>query len=304
MEAGYTQRKFAQLSDGANIPRIGYGTAQAENLETLIEEAINLGYRHIDTAACYYNEEKVGKGIAKALQGGKVKREELFVTTKVFAEFDNVAKSIDKSLKDLQLEYVDLFLIHWPIGDYDKETQAFKRPPIHVIWKQMEAVAKSGKCKSIGVSNFNVQSIVDLLTYAEIKPVCNQVEVHPYLIQEDLIGFCKKNNIEITAYSPLSGNFPGNPEVSVKTLIEDPTIKELAAKYNKTPTQIVLNWHLSRGYVVIPKTSTASRLKENLECDTFELTADEVASISALNRNFRVCDAKNFGSYGFTPIFG
>jgi len=209
MQAGYSQVKFAQLSSGTKIPRVGYGTSEAQNLDTLLVEAINVGYRHIDTAACYNNEELVGKAITTVLKEGKVKREDLFVTTKVVAEMNDVAKSLNKSLKDLQVDYVDLFLIHWPVADWDKETQTFKRPPLHVVWKQMEDLVRSGKTKAIGVSNFNVQILVDLLTYAEIKPVCNQVEVHPYLTQEDLISFCKKNDIEITAYSPLGGNFPG-----------------------------------------------------------------------------------------------
>jgi len=304
MEAGYTQNKIATLNNGVKVHRLGYGTWQeTEKLDSLVYEAINVGYRHIDTAAAYQNEELVGKGVGQAIKEGKVKREDLFITTKVFEGFDNVAKSLDKSLKDLQLDYVDLFLVHWPIGDWDKESQTFKRPPMHVIWKQMEAAVKSGKCKSIGISNFNVQSIVDLLTYAEIKPVCNQVEIHPYLTQEDLIAYCKKNGIEITAYCPLGGNVPGKPQFSVKTMIEEPIIKELAAKYSKTPAQVILNWHLSRGYVVIPKTATQSRIKENFESDTFEMTAEELQKISGLNKNARACDSKNMEGFGFVPNF-
>jgi len=214
MEAGYSQKQYSQLSDGSKIQRIGYGTFKADDLQDIIQEAINVGYRHFDTATVYQNEDLIGEAITKSIKEGKVKREDLFITTKVWAEKDNVAKSLNQSLKDLQLDYVDLFLIHWPIGDWDKETQTFKQPPLHVTWKQMEDLVRAGKCKSIGVSNFNVQLLVDLLSYAEIKPVCNQIEVHPYLIQEDLIAFCKKNGIEITAYCPLGRGLLGNSGTS------------------------------------------------------------------------------------------
>lgn len=303
METGYSQRKYAELSNGTKIQRVGYGTFRADDLENIIEEAINVGYRHFDTATIYKNEQQIGHALAKTLKEGKVKRGDLFITTKVWAEKDNVAKSLERSLQDLQLDYVDLFLIHWPLSEWDNKSQTFKQPPLHVTWKQMEDLVRAGKCKSIGVSNFSVQLLVDLLSYAEIKPVCNQIEVHPYLINEDLIGFCKKNSIEVVAYCPLGRNIALNSEAGGKTLIEEPIIQELAAKYNKTPSQVVLNWHLSRGYVIIPKTSNFHRLRENLECDTFELTADEVKKISSLNKNIRVCDTKNMEHFGFTPNF-
>lgn len=304
MEQGYSQNKIATLNNGLKVQRRGYGTWQeTEKLDSLVYEAIKVGYRHIDTAAAYKNEHLVGKGVNQAISEGIVKREDLFITTKVFGEKDNVAKSLNQSLQDLNLDYVDLFLIHWPIPSKDENTNTFKQPPLHVTWKLMEDLVKSGKTKSIGVSNFNVQILIDLLTYAEIKPVCNQVEIHPYLIQQDLISFCKKNDIEIVAYCPLGGNVPGKPQFSVKTMIQEPVIKEVAAKYNKTPAQIILNWHLSRGYVVIPKTATASRLQENFDCDTFEMTPEELQRISSLNRNARACDSKDMEIFDYVPAF-
>ena len=299
------------------MPRLGYGTWQnTKDLDILIKEAINVGYRHIDTAVVYRNEDQVGKGVKDSLKQGNVKREDLFIVTKVWNnEKSDVAKSLNASLQRLELDYVDLLLIHWPIGEWIKEKQTFKQVPLHKTWKDLESLVKAGKTRAIGVSNFNVQLLLDLLSYAEVKPACNQVEVHPYLTQEDLIGFCKKNGIEIVAYCPLGGNVPGKPgilsqynntifiEFSVKTLVEEPIIKELAKKHGKTPAQIILNWHLSRGYTIIPKTATQSRLKENFESSSFELTGDELKKISSLNRDVRVADPREWEAFGNTPVF-
>ena len=207
MDTGSSQ-KLTTLNNGVKMPRNGYGTWQNnDNLSGLIKEAIKVGYRHIDTAIAYGNEDQVGKGVKEAISEGLVKREDLFITTKIVSKKDQVAEVVKGSLERFQFDYIDLVLIHWPLGEFDKETQKFKQVPLYVTWKQLEDQVKAGKVKSIGVSNFNVQLLLDLLSYAEIKPVCNQIEVHPYLTQEDLIGFCQKYGVEVVAFSPLGGDF-------------------------------------------------------------------------------------------------
>ena len=210
-----TKEKFKNLNDGTRIPRIGFGTFLSLNIKDLLSEAIKVGYRHFDTARKYDNEKEIGSALNYILIEEKIERKDLYITTKVWNDSkDNVEFSLKESLKDLQLDYVDLFLIHWPIGEFNPETKKWKQTPLHKTWKDMESCVNKGLCKSIGVSNFNTQILLDLLSYADIKPVCNQIELHPYLIQEDLVNFCLKYGIQCVAYSPLCGGgltaFGGN----------------------------------------------------------------------------------------------
>jgi len=251
-------------------------------------------------------KKEIGEGIKEAINEGLVKREELYITTKVWNDAkDDVEKSLSASLADLQLNYVDLFLIHWPIGVYDKETKKLAQIPLHITWEKMEDCVKKGLSKSIGVSNFNVQILLNLLSYAKIKPAVNQIELHPYLVQEDLVNFCLKYGIQIEAYSPLcGGGLTAFGEVGPsKDLLNETVLKQLAAKYKKSVSQIVLNWHLSRGYVIIPKTSTLERLRENWECDGFEMEKGDLEKVSGLDCGFRNIDPRLISVFDKIPLF-
>jgi len=215
VDTRYSQKKFTLLSNGHKMPRQGFGTYETpdqrdkQKFNTLIKEAIKVGYRHFDTASAYGNEEDLGKALKEAISEGLVKREDLYITTKIWNnQKDDVEKALKESLARLQLDYIDLYLIHFPFGEVDLTTGKMqKQIPLHITWKAMEDQVKAGRTKSIGISNFNVQMTLDLLSYAEIRPVCNQVEVHPYFTQEDFVRFNKIHDIEIIAYFPLASRF-------------------------------------------------------------------------------------------------
>lgn len=301
-----SQSLYFELSDDNKMPKIGFGTSRLiDNAEELVSEAIKAGFRHIDTATLYLNEEHVGRALKKNIDEGKVKREELFITTKLHEnDKEDVEKALMTSLKKLQLDYVDLYLIHWPLGIVDRQTHQLKKQiPLHVTWKALEDQVRAGRIRSLGVSNFNVQLLLDLLSYAEFKPVCNQVEVHPYFIQEELVGFCQKFGVQITSYFPLGGNRSGTPVFNSKSLLAEPLFKELGSKYNKTPGQIVINWHISRGLIPIPRTTNKERIKENFEGAIFELEPEDVKKINSLNKNIRLCEPKVTDDYARIPLF-
>src|SRR5699024_179614 len=258
------------LNNGVTIPQLGYGVWKIPNEEAaqVVGKAIQTGYRLIDTAMIYGNERGVGQAIAQC----DVPREELFVTTKVWNAdqgYENTLRAFDESLERLGLDYVDLYLVHWPTPKFDTYVETYQA---------LEKLYKDGRVKAIGVCNFDIEHLERIFAECEVKPTVNQVEYHPYLQQTELKAFCEKHDIQVEAYSPLmNGTY----------VLENEVIKELAETYGKTPGQIILRWHVQTGVVAIPKTTTPKRMKENLSVFDFELSEADMQRIAELDRGER-----------------
>ena len=259
------------LDNGQRIPQFGFGVflIKPKDTEAAVTSALQAGYRHVDTAEMYGNEAQVGTAIAKS----GLARGEVFVTTKLnngAHRPDDARRAFDASLKALGFEFVDLFLIHWPLptkydGDYVS------------TWNALEEFYRDGRARSIGVSNFQPHHLRRLHQECEISPAVNQIEVNPYLTQDEVRGFCAQHQIAVEAWSPLARGH----------VLGDPTIDDIARRVGKTPAQVILRWHIERGDIIFPKSVTASRIRENIDIFDFELSGEDVEAISALNRNER-----------------
>ncbi|WP_448810732.1 aldo/keto reductase [Agromyces bauzanensis] len=261
-----------QLNDGYSIPQLGFGVFRVDPAETerIVTDALEVGYRHIDTARIYGNEEGVGRAIADS----GVPREELFVTTKLWNDdqgTQSVFDAFERSLERLGLEYVDLYLIHWPAPANDRYVET---------WKAFERLRESGRTRSIGVSNFLVPHLERLLAETGTVPAVDQIELHPYHQQPATTALAEEHGIAIEAWGPLGqGKYP---------LFELPEVTDAAAAHGVTPAQVVIRWHLQRGHIVFPKSNRRERMAENFDVFGFELTGGEVAAITALEREGRV----------------
>jgi diketogulonate reductase-like aldo/keto reductase len=268
------------LNNGVKMPWFGIGVFKVEEgpeLVNAVKTAIKNGYRNIDTAAIYGNEEGVGKGIREGIQESGILREDLFVTSKVWNAdlgYESTIAAYETSLKKLGLEYLDLYLIHWPVEGKYKDA-----------WKALKNLYKEGRVKAIGVSNFQIHHLEDLMKDAEIKPMVNQVEYHPRLTQKELQSFCQEHKIQLEAWSPLMQG----------QLLSNEVLTEIARKYNKSVAQVILRWDLQNGVVTIPKSTKEHRIIENTTVFDFELTKEDMERINGLNQNHRVGpDPDNF----------
>ena len=290
-----------ESSNEIKIPNIGIGTANMQSVEEVVYQAIKDGVRLIDTASMYKNEEQVGNAINKAINEGIVKREDLYVVTKFWLdEKEDPEKALRASLDRLKLNYVDLFLDHWPTGKCYNGQYNFKLICVKEYWPKMEKCVDDGLTKAIGVSNYNVQNLLIVLSVARIKPLVNEVEFHPYLYQKDLLEFCNLEKIKILAYNPLvkglycKERHGKEMEEKKLDLLNEPEVKSLAEKHGKTPGQIVLNWEIQKGVIPIPGTSKPERMKENLEATNFQLDQSDCETLEHYaehDKEFRFADS-------------
>jgi methylglyoxal/glyoxal reductase len=264
-------KSTTRLHNGVEMPWVGLGVflvKDGEEVVNSVKTAIEVGYRSIDTAAIYKNEEGVGKALAET----NVPREELFITTKVWNAdqgYDETLAAFDVSMNKLGLDYLDLFLIHWPLPSHGKYLDT---------WRALEKLYKDGRVRAIGVSNFKVHHLASILANCEIKPMVNQVEYHPRFNQRELHDFCKKNEIQLEAWSPLMQG----------GLLDEPTLVEIANKYNKSTAQVIIRWDIQTGVVTIPKSVKPQRIAENADIFDFELSQEDMDKINALNQDKRM----------------
>jgi diketogulonate reductase-like aldo/keto reductase len=256
------------LNNGVKMPGFGLGVYKVEDGDVVyqaVEAALEAGYRSIDTASYYFNE----KGVGQAIKDSRIDREDIFITTKVWNDqqgYEGTLKAFEESLENLQTDYLDLYLIHWPVKGMYQET-----------WRAMEKLYKDERVKAIGVSNFHIHHLKQLMDGCEVKPAVNQVEYHPHLTQEELHAYCKQEGIQLEAWSPLKRG----------QLLDDPELNEIGKKYSKTAAQVILRWDVQNEIITIPKTISDTRIKENADIFDFSLTEDEMKQIQALNKNDR-----------------
>ncbi len=307
---------------------VGLGLWKIENDLTagVVQTAIDCGYRHFDSACDYGNEKEAGDGFSAAIAGGKVKRDDLWITSKLWNTYhraEHVRPALERTLKDLQTDYLDLYLMHFPIAqafvpfdkhyppgwfdDPDATSPAMKPDAVPLIetWQAMEELVNAGLVREIGICNFSTALLRDLSNQASIKPAMLQIELHPYLVQEKLVRYCRESDIAVTGFSPLGAQsyFQLNMAQADEAVIQQEVVKSIAAAHGKTPAQVVLRWGVQRGTAIVPKTTSESRLKENIAIFDFELSSDDMTQISNLDRHRRFNDPGDFCESAFNTFF-
>lgn len=320
-----------KLADGSSIPSIGLGTWKIDNkaCPDVIQQAVEMGYRHFDCACDYGNEREVGKGLASAFSSGLCQRDDVWVTSKLWNTYHDpkhVRVACERSLRDLQLDQLDLYLVHFPIAleyvpfetryppgwFFDPDHSEPQMKPVSIpyleTWKAMEQLVEAGLVKRIGVCNLNVSLMRELLTGCEIRPVINQVEMHPFLQQAKLKRFCESEGIAITAFSPFGADsyLPLGMAGQDERILDNETVCQIATELERTPAQVVLRWGIQRETVVIPKSQSKDHLRENLSVFDFELSSVQMEQMSKLDRHRRFNDPGVFCEKAFNtfyPIF-
>ncbi|XP_044258109.1 aldo-keto reductase family 1 member B1-like isoform X1 [Tribolium madens] len=305
-----------KLKNGETLPALGLGTwkSKPKDVGQAIKDAIDIGYRLFDCAYIYKNEKEIGEAIREKIKEGVIQRDSIYIVNKLWSTYhrpDLVEPALDKSLANMGLNYIDLYLIHWPMGlkedgsEYPINKDAkliFSNVDYVDTWKAMEHLCKKGKVKSIGLSNFNRKQVERVIKYAKIFPVIVQIECHPYLTQIRMSEFLQSKGIILMAYSPLGSRDRPWAKPGDKVLLNEPKMHKIAVKYNKTVAQILLRYHIQRGHVVIPKSINKTRLQENFNIFDFELSNEEIKAINTLDCNVRFCPYKEASEHTYYPF--